>query len=424
MIPRPRYLDQLIAFKDKDLIKVVTGVRRCGKSTLLDLMREHLASEGVPDSRLMTFRMESMEFDEVRSYKDLYGIVSGRIEGIEHPYLFFDELQEVENWERCINALRVDHDCDIYITGSNAYLLSSELSTMLSGRYVEIEVLPLVFSEYLLFREAEVTEKAIGFDSFVLDKSGKPVSIRSMFEDFALYGGMPFLALSEPNQEEHAIYMRSLYQTIIVRDILERDKRKGRRNLRNAELLERLCSFLADNIGNENSINSIAKCLKGETSTLASDTVDAYLSALIDAYLFYTARRYDIKGKQLLKTFSKQYIVDVGMRSYLDSYRRTDHGRVLENIVYLQLRFLGYEIWIGKLRDVEVDFVATRGSERLYIQVTESMASEQTQMRELLPLRKVKDAYPKIIIVQDGPYPIDIDGIRIVNLYDFLINGL
>lgn len=421
MIIRGKYLDQLMAFKDKDLVKVITGVRRCGKSTLLDMMRNRLAEDGVSEERLLMFKMESMEFDGL-DYRGLYRLARERATGIEHPYLFFDELQEIEGWERAINSLRVDVDCDIYITGSNAYLLSSELSTLLSGRYVEVEMLPLVFSEYLDFQGAKPASRAAaGMDLLELP-DGSLATTKGMLEQYRKFGGLPYLALGAPDMDTHRAYCKSLYDTVIVRDILERDRRRGRRAITNPDLLKRICAFLADNAGNENSVNSIAGALRSEHTKVANDTVDAYIGALCEGYLFYPVRRFDIKGKEMLKTGGKHYIVDSGLRNHLQGYRDADQGRMLENMVFQQLVYDGYGVSVGKLRNGEVDFVAARGSERMYVQVTEDMTDPATMERELRPLRAIRDAYPKAVIVMRGTYPTDVDGIKILSVADFLLH--
>jgi predicted AAA+ superfamily ATPase len=422
MIIRQKYLDELIRFQDKDLVKVVTGVRRSGKSTLLDMMREHLRNQGVPETSLLTFKMESMEYDTVADYRDLYALVCERMKDVKHPYLFFDELQEINGWERAINSLRVDKDCDIYITGSNAYLLSSELSTFLSGRYVEIEMLPLTFTEYLQFRGMKWFPTESDQADLALGTNGSVATLSNMFMQYRQFGGLPLLALSDPSREIHRTYCKSLYDTVVIRDILERDKRRDRRRLTNPDLLEKICAFLADNIGNENSITSIAKALEQQGTKAANDTIDAYVGALCEAYLFYPVKRYDIKGKELLKTNGKHYMVDTGLRNYLQGYRDSDQGRVLENIVYLQLRHDGYEVSVGKQPSSEIDFVASKNDERVYIQVTESMRDTAQQERELRPLRKTGDSYPKMIVVSEGSYPTSIDGIRIVSAIDFLLH--
>lgn len=420
MIVRRKYLDQLQAFQDKDLVKVITGVRRCGKSTLLEMVRSSLLSEGVPPNRLFMFNMESMEYDGL-DYRSLYQLVRERTANVTHPYLFFDELQEVEGWERAINSLRVDLDCDIYLTGSNAYLLSSELSTLLSGRYVEVEVLPLTFAEYLDFQGAALSSAAESADILTLP-DGTLVSAEGMLGQFRRYGGFPFLALGAPDERTHRAYCKSLYETVVVRDILGRDRRRARRSLTSPELLERVCAFLSDNVGNENSVNSIVRALKAGGAHAANNTVDAYMAALCEAYLFYPAKRYDIKGKEFLKTCGKHYIVDTGLRNYLQGYRDADQGRAFENMVYLQLLYDGFEVGIGKLRAGEVDFVATKGDVRIYLQVTEDMADSATMERELKSLRTIRDAYPKAVVAARGSYPTEIDGIRILTAMDFLLH--
>lgn len=422
MIIRQKYLDQLVRFQEKDLIKVVTGVRRCGKSTLLQMMGEYLERQGVSRERLFFFKMESMEFDEIRTYRQLYDLVRSRIGSVERPYLFFDELQEVEGWEKAVNSLRVDFDCDIYLTGSNAYLLSSELSTLLSGRYVEIEMLPLTFSEYLDFRGMEWFSAEGSQADLAKGADGTFATLDRLFAQYRQYGGLPFLSFSEPDRDVHRAYCRSLYETVIVRDILERDRRRDRRRLSSPDLLEKTCQFLADNVGSENSVNSIAGALRGEGVQASNPTVDAYIAALCEAYLFYPVRRFDIRGKEFLKTNGKHYIVDSGLRNYLEGYRASDQGRVLENLVYLQLTYDGYDVAIGKLRFGEVDFVAGGTDGRMYVQVTEDMTDPKTLERELAPLRALSDAYPKAVVVLRGEYPADIDGIRVVNAIDFFLH--
>lgn len=422
MVPRDKYLDELKAFQDTDVIKVVTGVRRCGKSTLLELMRDELLAQGKSPSDIFFYKMESMRFDELVDYRQLYGLVIEETAGSAHPYLFFDELQDVEGWEKAVNSLRVDLDADIYITGSNAYLLSSELSTLISGRYVEVEMLPLTFAEYLDFRGYKTFPKdSDKADLSVRSADGGIASLDALFAQYRNYGGFPYLALREPNQAEHRTYLKSLYDTVIVRDILERDRRRGRRRITNPDLLRRVCAFLADNVGASNSVNSITGAINSENMKVANSTVDAYIGALVEAYLFYPAQRYDIKGKELLKTLGKHYVVDVGLRSYLEGYRGSAPGRVLENMVFLQLRYEGYDVSVGKLRAGEVDFVARKDDETTYIQVTEDMTDPATMERELAPLRRIRDAFPKVVVVGRGEYPTNVDGIRIVGAVDFLL---
>ena len=424
IIQRKRYLDRLIAFQDTDLIKIVTGMRRCGKSTLLDMMREHLAAQGVATERLITFKMESLEYAGITDYIDLYQAVRMRTEGVERPYLFFDELQNVKGWEKAINSLRVDFPCDIYVTGSNAFMLSSELATLITGRYVEIKLQPLTFGEYLDFRGAE-----LGDSKSIALVEKRPMAVGDLLDDYISYGGLPFLATNAPDRQNHRDYMRSLYQTIVGRDILSREARKGRRSITKKDLLERICAYLADNISNQTSFNKIASTLNTDSNQKTnSDTVSAYVNALTETYMFTPVKRYDVKGKELLKTGGKYYIADTGMRNYLDGYRRSDTGRMLENVIFNQLLFDGYDVFTGHLRAGEIDFVAIgTGSDRKYIQVTESIDDAATKERELRPfklktLEKIHDGYRKVLIVRNGKHPSDIDGIEIVSAADFLLD--
>ena len=283
-------------------------------------------------------------------------------------------------------------------------------------------MLPLTFAEYLDFRGAEWFGAGSAQADLVRMPDGSYGSLQALLDQYRRYGGMPFLALSEPDPARHRSYMSSLYDTVVVRDILERDRRRGRRQVTNPDLLRRLCDFLADNVGNEGSVNRIAGTLRAEGLRAANDTVDAYIAALREAYLFYRARRYDIRGRELLKTGGKHYVVDTGVRSYLQGYRDADQGRVFENMVYLQLLYDGYEVSVGKLRAGEVDFVATRAGERLYVQVTEDMTDPATMERELAPLRAVRDSYPKEVVAMRGSCPTDVDGIRILSAADFLLH--
>ncbi|AJC11599.1 ATPase [Berryella intestinalis] len=422
MITRQKYLDKLIAFQDTDLVKVVTGIRRCGKSTLLDMMKRHLAEQGVEENRLLTFKMESMELAGITDYRGLYDLVVSRIGGQPRPYLFFDELQNVEGWEKAVNALRVDVDCDIYVTGSNAFLLSSELATLISGRYVEIPMQPLTFSEYLDFRSATWQPADKTNSDIALFPDGSFATLSSLFEQYRTFGGFPYLALQEPDELKHREYMRSIHQTIIVRDIMTRAQRKGLRAVSSRTVLERICAFLANNVGNETSANKIAGTLKADGQSTTRATTDFYISTLVEAYLFRHVPRYDVKGRELLKTGGKYYIADTGMRSYLDSYRGADTGRVLENLVYNQLVFDDYDVLVGHLRGGEVDFVATKPKQKVYVQVTENMQDDKTMQRELAPLQRIGDEYRKIVVVGSGSYPSDIDGIEIVNIIDFLLH--
>lgn len=425
MVPRNRYLEKLIAFRDADVIKVVTGMRRCGKSTLLDMMRKHLEDNGVPSECLLTFKMESFELEGVRDWRELYRHVDGLMPAGKRCYLFFDELQDVVGWEKAINALRIDRDCDIYVTGSNAFLLSSEIATLISGRYVEIRMHPLTFSEYVDFLDpTDVTNRLAVFGREDI------VALDDLLDRYLTFGGLPFLAASKLPEQEMKDYIWSTYQTIVGRDILASEARRGRRSVTSRGVLDRVTSYLADNISNPTSINKIVGALAENGAKSSHGVVDTCVSALEETYIFSHARRFDIKGRDILKTGGKFYIEDLGLRAFLDGYRGSDSGRVLENAVYNRLVYDGYQVFTGHLRDAEIDFVAIGdGSDRKFIQVTESIDEEATRKRELRPfelrsLEKITGGYEKIIIVRRGSHPTDIDGIKIVSAVDFLMGRL
>ena len=382
---RDLYLNRIIAFQDTEMIKVMTGIRRCGKSSLMKLMAEHLRDTGVTDDQIIEMNFESMGIPDMDA-RGFYEYVKARICPNKRTYLFFDEVQKVHGWENAVNSFRVDFDCDIYITGSNAYLLSSELSTYLSGRYVEIKVLPLSFREFL------------DFHGYILTERKSP----------ALDG---------------------VYSAAVINDILEREKRKGQRNITDPVLLKKIILFLADNIGNNTSATSIGNTLVNEgllkngtrKTKPAVQTIQAYIEALTEAYIFYEIKRFDIKGKEYLRTLGKYYIVDIGLRNFLLGYRDGDSGHILENIIYFELLRRGYDVAIGKIDNQEVDFIATKADEKKYVQVTESMNAPETRERELAPLRKIRDSYEKIVIALECDFTQTQDGIKIIRALDFLL---
>ena len=385
---RDIYLNKLIAFQDTEPIKVVTGIRRCGKSSLLKLMAAHLRENGVNDEQIIEMNFESYEFIKMTS-DDLYQYVKERSLPSKRMYLFFDELQRMAGWENTINAFRVDLDCDIYITGSNAYLLSSEYSTYLSGRCVEIKMLPLSFAEFIDFHGftiQEVKSALGGTKKQAVDADGTHYELREIFDAYMRYGGMPGIADVGLEQDKALTLLDGIYSTVIVRDILEREKRRGQRQITDAILLKKIILFLADNIGSSVSVSSIGNTLvneglldEGHRKTKPSaHTVQAYVNALLEAYFFYDIKRFDIKGKEFLRTLGKYYIVDIGLRNYLLGFRNRDSGHAIENVVYFELLCRGYDVAIGKVGTAEVDFIATKADEKLYVQVTESMESETT----------------------------------------------
>lgn len=430
---RDLYLNKLIAFKDMEPVKVVTGIRRCGKSSLLKLMVVHLKVNGVLDDQIIEMNFESYEYKKMTA-DELYQYIKSKVIYGKRMYLFFDEIQRIEAWEDTINAFRVDLDCDIYITGSNSYLLSSEYSTYLSGRCVEIKMLPLSFQEFIYFHGfylREIESVLGGTRKQVVHENGEIYEIRELFDSYLRFGGMPGIADVGFHQEKANILLDGIYATVVVRDILEREKRRGQQKITDPVLLKKIILFLADNVGSNISINSIGNTLvneglledgkrKGSPST---HTVQTYVNALLESYIFYDIKRFDIRGKEFLRTLGKYYIVDVGLRNYLLGVRNRDTGHVLENVVYLELLRRGYDVAIGKVDNIEVDFIATNADEKRYIQVTESMLSEDVRNRELQPLKRIRDNYEKIVLSLDIGISNSYDGIKSINLIEWLIEG-
>lgn len=428
---RDLYLNRMIAFQDTEMIKVITGIRRCGKSSLMKLMVRHLLETGVAREQILEMNFESMRFLDLDA-RGFYTYIQDRILPERRMYLFFDEVQRVSGWENAVNSFRVDFDCDIYITGSNAYLLSSELSTYLSGRYVEIKVLPLSFREFLDFHGYTVTEKLSPAGTRrrqITDQDGDFYDARDLFGEYARFGGMPMLADVGLEVDRVAAALDGVYSAAVINDILEREKRKGQRAITDPILLRKLIMFLADNIGNTVSATSIGNTLVNEglleekgRKKPAVHTIQNYIEALLEAYIFYEIKRFDIKGKEYLRTLGKYYIVDMGLRSYLLGHRDGDSGHILENIIYFELLRREYDVAIGKIGSQEVDFIATKADEKKYIQVTENMNAPETRERELAPLRKIRDNYEKLVIALDCDLTQTQDGIRMVKALDFLLS--
>jgi len=429
--PRNIYLNRLIAFQDTETVKVITGIRRCGKSSLLKLMQRHLLETGVAPQQIISMNFESMEYRDM-DVQTFYNHVKEKIQPNKRMYLFFDELQRLDRWEDAVNSFRVDFDCDIYITGSNAYLLSSEYSTYLSGRYVEIKMLPLSFKEFLAFHGYEIRDrKAPGGEmkKRAYDAEGEPAEWEELFEAFMHYGGMPGIEDVGLIQDRALTLLDGIYSTVVVRDILERERRRGQRQITDPVLLRKIILFLADNIGNNTSLTSISNTLVSEKmledrakqGKPATQTIAAYVNALKEAYLFYEIKRFDIKGKEELKTLGKYYIVDIGLRNYLLGYRDVDTGHMIENVVYFELLRRGYDVAVGKIGTREIDFIATNDHEKIYFQVTDDMTSESTRERELAPLKMVRDNYRKVILAMSTNSTASVEGIEIIRLIDFLI---
>ena len=428
---RDLYLNKLIAFQDTEPVKVVTGIRRCGKSSLLKLMIQHLLESGVSPSQIVEMNFESHEFKNV-SADGLYDPVKNLVVPGKRMYLFLDEIQRVPSWEEAVNAFRVDLDCDIYVTGSNAYLLSSEYATYLSGRCVEIKMLPLSFREFIDFHGFQLRESRSDLGSMRKQAFGpndEPYDLREVFDAYLRFGGMPGIMDVGLNQDRAMTLLDGIYSTVVVRDILEREKRRGQRQITDPALLRKIILFLADNIGSTVSATSIGNTLvnegllKGGTRKNApsAHTVQAYVSALLESYIFYEVKRFDIKGKEFLRTLGKYYIADIGLRNYLLGFRDRDTGHVLENIVYLEFLRRGYDVAIGKVDNAEIDFVATNAYEKIYVQVTESMTNEDVRKRELAPLQKVRDNYEKMVLSLYPGMETSYEGIKSRNVIDWLL---
>lgn len=398
MINRELYMNKLIAYKDTEFIKIITGIRRCGKSSLLKLFMEKILEEN-KTANVIYMNFESFEFDDITNYKDMYNKIKEKINKKEKNYILLDEVQRIKEWEKAVNALTVDFNSDIYITGSNAYLLSSELSTFLSGRYIEIRILPLSFKEFLDFTKLEDN-----------------LTIEDKFIEYVKFGGMPGIITlkNEENLYENAI--KGIYNTVFMKDVVERNK------LVDATLLEKILKFLMSNIGSLISSKKIADFLTSQGTKITHNTVLNYLKMLENAYIIYRVPRYDIKGKELLKTLEKYYIVDTGIRNIILGFRNSDFGHIIENIVYFELLRRGYEVTIGKTDSLEVDFIATNSNDKKYYQVTYTMIDESVKNRELNSLKNINDNYEKTVLTMDKLYNNTCeDGIKIKYLIDFLL---
>lgn len=406
LINRPEYLSQLIQHKDVDLIKIITGIRRCGKSSLLDLFHQYLSDSGVADCNIIHMNLESLRYRNLTDYLSFYDYVSELIPKKGKTYLLFDELQAVKHWEKSIESFRLDFDVDIYITGSNAYLLSTEFSTLLSGRYVEIRMLPLSFKEFLAFWEFSPL-----------------VTVEEKFQKYLQFGGMPILREYHFNEARSSQALEGIYSTVVLRDILQRNHQADQR------MLQKIMLFLCSNIGSITSPNRIGNVLshEGDIQTckgknIAGKTVDKYISMLRSAFIVYSVERYDVKGKQLLQTLGKNYIIDMGFRNMLLGYRDANRGHIIENIVFLELIRRDYRVYTGKVGETEIDFVAEKPNDKLYIQVTENMQSPETRERELRPLRMIPDNYEKIVLSMDRNYIHSYEGIKSLYLIDWLLS--
>ena len=390
---RERYFDELLAHKDKELIKIITGIRRCGKSSLLELFKEHLKKQ---NAKFIHINFESLEFEHLSDYKELYKYIKSKIKSGKY-YLLFDEIQVVKDWQKAIESFRLDFECDIYITGSNSHLLSGEFSTYLTGRFVEIKLLPLSFAEFLEFHEL-----------------GNEFSLEDKFQKYLIFGGMPILAQYKMDEINSFQALEGIISSILQKDILARCDASY-------ILLEKITKFLASNIGSLTSPNNISSVLTSDKNSISRNSVDKYIKLLTSSFVFYEANRYDIKGKALLKTGQKYYIADTGFLGVFFGRRDSDFGHILENIVFLELLRRGYSVQIGKIGELEIDFVASNPKEKIYIQVSQSIMDEKTLNRELRSLQSSPDNYEKIIISMDKNYALSIEGIKIKNAIEWLL---
>jgi len=406
VVQRDEYLNQLKKWKDEQVIKVITGIRRCGKSTLLEMYRDYLKSEGVSDDRIISINFEELEYEELSDYKALYNYIKERLHKTETTYIFLDEIQQVENFQKAVDSLYVKKNTDIYITGSNAYLLSGELATLLSGRYVEINMLPLSFAEFCQIKMSG-------------DKN-------ELFAEYMKNGGLPYITNFGDDSEKIDTYLEGIYNTIIVKDIEERQKRResdpDKRKVTDIALLKNISRFLAGSIGSPISVKSIADYVTSSGRKVSPNTVDDYVEALTEPYIFYPVERYDVLGKQLLKKNRKMYIVDLGLRRHLLARQRYDLGFSLENIIYFELLRRGYSVNIGKIGASEIDFVARKNDNVSYYQVTASMTEESTFEREMSPLKGITDNYPKTVITLDRFTLGNYEGMEVVNAVDWLLD--
>ena len=397
MLIREKYLNQLIAGKNLNLIKVITGVRRSGKSTLLLQYKDYLISQNILEDDIIYMNFESAKWYDIKDYRDLYSYIKGKIKNNNKKYILLDEVQNVSKWEKAVNSILVDINSDIYITGSNAYLLSSELTTLLAGRVLTIKIYPFSFSEFISeypFKNKE-------------DKYEK-------FDKYLKYGGMPMLVNMNDNESLIINYLNDLKEVVLKKDVINRNR------IKDVVFLDNLIKYMASVIGNLTTPNAIAEFMRKNGSTITNETVDSYPKMLENAYLIYRVPRYELKGKQLLKTQGKYYFVDNGLKNIIDGMSSYDSGSSYENLIYIELLRRGYEVYIGKYNDIEIDFIAIKPNERVYYQVSRSIMDEKVEEREKKSLLAIHDNYKKVILTMDNIKNKQIDGIEVINIIDFL----
>ena len=396
IVERKEYLEKLIAWKDKKLIKIVTGVRRCGKSMLLEIYQNYLKQHNVEKEQIIAINFEDLDYEELTDYKKLYNYLKEHLVTNKMTYIFLDEIQNVPDFPKVLDSLYIKNNVDIYVTGSNAYMLSSEIATMISGRYVQIEMLPLSFREYME-STGSMNDRGIKYAEY-LQNSSFPYTLELK---------------NQPNEIRE--YLEGIYNTIVVKDIVNRKK------ITDTMMLKSVLQFIFDNIGNPLSSKKIADTMTSAGRKIDTRTIEKYLEAFRESYIIYQTKRYDIKGKQYLKTLEKYYVADIGLRYMLLGSRSTDVGHILENVIYLELIRRGYEVYVGKLDDLEVDFVCMDQKRIIYYQVAATVRDEKTLKRELLPLQKIHDHYQKILLTLDEDPEADYEGIRRINALDWLI---
>lgn len=394
-IERKEYLQKLISFKDKQLIKVITGVRRCGKSTIMEIFQDYLRCEGIPDNQILAVNLEDYDFYELRDSRRLYDYIKEHMSNGKKLYVFLDEIQNVKDFPDVVNSLFIKKEIDLYITGSNAYMLSSEIATFISGRYVEIKMLPLSFQEFV-------------------DAAGGRNRLEELYRQYIESSSLPYALDLKDSPRELSDYLSGVYSTIVLKDVAARKK------INDSMMLESVVRFTFDNIGNYLSTKKIADAMTSDGRKIDTKTVEKYITALMESYVLYQAKRYDIKGKQYLKTLEKYYVVDIGLRRVLLGSKAMDTGHILENIIYLELLRRGYDVYVGKVNDLEIDFVAGNERGRSYFQVAATVRSEEVLHRELAPLQQLADNYPKYILTLDNDPEADYEGIRRINALEWL----
>lgn len=399
MIERPLYLDKIMPFVDTPFVKILTGVRRCGKSTILKMIIKKLREEKhVDDEQILSYRFDSMEYEDMTT-KELYLELKLKIIQSKKTYLFLDEIQEIEGWEKVVNTLASDLDVDIYITGSNSRMMSSEISTYLTGRYITFHIYTLSFEEYLMFKKSYTTLK----------------ELKQEFSQYVRLGGFPATHLQDYSQDEVYTIVKDIYNSTIFSDIVRRNQ------VKKIDQLERVVKYTFNNIGNTFSAKSISNYFKSEQRKIDNETVYSYLEKLQKAYILHKCSRYDLQGKDILKTQEKFYLADVSLRYSVLGYTVDSIAASLENIVYLELKRRGYDVYIGKIKDKEIDFVATKQNEKIYVQVTQEIKSEKTQKREYEQLLEIRDNYPKYVVMADDFAGGNYEGIKTMNIVDFLL---